>query len=415
MGPTTSRGAIESHHPWRAGNHWLSAVPTEVAFLNAGLATLQFQSVSVDASNVNNLIGGTQDNGTQLLQGAGTAWNEQVGGDGGQSGINVANPAISFHSYYSPAHDVNFHSGDPTSWDWIADPLGNNEAGSFYVPMIYDPNPAAPNTMFEGEQHIFRTTDNGGSQAFLDANCNEFATNPDPSIRCGDWLPLGGQYANPNNRYPSTVLNDASDLSGTYWGLDKGGDAPAGNYVVAISRAPSNTGTLWAATRRGRVFISTNADAANAQSVSFTRIDDSSTPTRFVSGIAVDPSDPYHAFISYSGYDAYAKAVGTAIGHVFEVRYNPQTGKATWKDLSAGLGDLPVTGIAFNSHANQVFIATDFGVLTSIGGGSPHWLPVGTGLPRVAVYGITLAHTSTGSVLYAATHGRSVWSLNLKY
>lgn len=394
---------------------WLSGVPTEVAFLNAGLATLQFQSVAVDASNVNNVIGGTQDNGTMYRSGTSTTWNEQIGGDGGQSGINVAHPNISFHSFYSPAHDVNFNNGDPASWDWIADPLGNNEAASFYVPIIYDPNPATANTMFEGEQHIFRTTDNGGSQAFLDANCNEFAMNSSPNIRCGDWVPLGGQYADPNDRFPVTVLNDAGDLSGTYYGLDKGGNAPSSNYVVAISRAPSNTGTLWAATRLGRVFISTNADAADPQSVTYTRIDNASTPTRFVSGIAVDPNDPNHAFISFSGYDAYATAAGTATGHVFEVRYNPNTGKATWKDISKGLGDLPVTGIAFDSHANDIFIATDFGVLHSIGGGSPHWLPVGTGLPVVAVYGITLAHTSNGSVLYAATHGRSVWSIQLNF
>lgn len=394
-------------------NSWLSAVPTQVAFLNAGLATLQFQSVAVDASNVNNVIGGTQDNGTLFRQGTSTTWNEQVGGDGGQSGINAAHPNISFHSYYSPAHDVNFNTGDPASWDWIADPLGNNEGASFYVPMIYDPNAAKADTMFEGEQHIFRTTDNGGSQAYLDQHCNEFFG--DFTVRCGDWVPLGGQYVDPTAHYPVTVLNDAGDLSGTYYGLDKGGNSPASNYVVAISRAPSNTGTLWAATRRGRVFISTNADAANAQSVTYTRIDNASTPTRFVSGIAVDPSDPNHAFISYSGYDAYATAAGTATGHVFDVRYNPLTHTATWTDLSKGLGDLPVTGIAFNAHANDVIISTDFGVLHSIGGGHTQWLPVGTGLPVVAVYGITLAHTSNGSVLYAATHGRSVWSIQLNY
>jgi len=54
-------------------------------------------------------------------------------------------------------------------------------------------------------------------------------------------------------------------------------------------------------------------------------------------------------------------------------------------------------------------------VLASVGGGHSQWAPVGTGLPVVAVYGITLAHTSTGSVLYAATHGRSVWSINLNF
>ena len=35
----------------------------------------------------------------------------------------------------------------------------------------------------------------------------------------------------------------------------------AGGNVAAIERAPSNTGTMWAATITGRVFISDNANA----------------------------------------------------------------------------------------------------------------------------------------------------------
>ena len=111
--------------------------------MNSGLQTLQFQSVSVNPQNPSLLIGGTQDNGTWMngIQGGSTSdWLEAVGGDGGQSGINAAHANISFHSFFSPAHDVNFQNGAPDQWDWIADPLGNNEGASFYVPIIYDPN-----------------------------------------------------------------------------------------------------------------------------------------------------------------------------------------------------------------------------------------------------------------------------------
>jgi hypothetical protein len=398
-------------------NAWLSVVPTHIYSMNAGLQTLQFQSVSVNAQNPNLLIGGTQDNGTWMnaIQGGGTGdWLEAVGGDGGQSGINVAQPNISFHSFFNPAHDVNFHNGGPNQWDWIADPLGNNEGASFYVPMIYDPNPAKADTMFEGEQHIFRTTDNGGPQAYLDQHCNEFTG--DFAAKCGDWVPMGGSYVDPNDPFPVTNLNDAGDLSGTFYGSDKGASSPAdsaGNYVVAITRAANNTGTLWAATRRGRVFISLNADASDASTVTFTRIDTPNTPTRFVSGIAVDPRNPNHAFISFSGYDAYARAAGTATGHVFDVLYDPSTHTATWTDLSHELGDQPITGIVFDAHANDVYISTDFGVLHAIGGGTAHWRLVGTGLPIVKVNGLTMVTTSTGHRLFAATHGRSIWSIEL--
>ena len=99
------------------------------------------------------------------------------------------------------------------------------------------------------------------------------------------------------------------------------------------------------------MFVSTNADANgdlvpyedpfgfgvtlfNEADVNWTRIDAGEsatpiTPQRFVSGISVDPNDPNHAWISYSGYDAYATAAGTPTGHVFEVHFHPATGTTT--------------------------------------------------------------------------------------
>jgi hypothetical protein len=395
-------------------NNWLSQVPTLQYNMNAGLQTLQFQSLAVNAKNPKDIQGGTQDNGTLLNYGSSTTWTETVGGDGGQSGINVSNPNIRFHSFFAPQHDVNFKNGDPQSWDWIADPLGNNEAASFYVPMIYDPNPAKAATIFEGERHIFRTTDNGGPQTDLDQHCNEFTGDalhpPFVNYRCGDWVPMGGAYVDPTVRFPVTHLNDAGDLTGTHFGTDKGG-----SYVVAISRAPSNTNTLWAGTRRGRLFISANADAADASTVSYTRIDlptttpGTGTPTRFISGIAVDPSNPNHAFVSFSGYDAYAVAAGTATGHVFDVTYNPGTHSATWTDISKNIGDQPITGIAWDSVAKGLYISTDFTVLKQ--GKDGNWRVAAPGLPLVATYGLTI--DSNAGVLYAATHGRSAWRLDL--
>src|SRR5438477_592169 len=98
---------------------------------------------------------------------------------------------------------------------------------------------------------------------------------------------------------------------------------------MAISRAPSNTDTVWAATNPGRVFISDNAGTAAAASVVWNRLDTSSTvdPPRFVSGIYVDPANPNHAWISYSGYNVNTPATP---GHVFEVTRTAATSTATW-------------------------------------------------------------------------------------
>jgi hypothetical protein len=233
--------------------------------------------------------------------------------------------------------------------------------------------------VFDGLQHVWRTTDNGGSRAFLDKYCNEisgdFANAPRP---CGDWKKLGG---------------NAGDLSG--------GDPD--NYVVAVERAASDHGTLWAGTRKGGLYVSTNADAASPGAVTYQRYDTKlGLPKRFPSGIWVDPAKPNHAYLSYSGYSAYSPG-----GHVYEVTVNPATGNGTAKDLSANLGDQPVTDVVAVPSTGALYVSTDFGVLTRVRGQS-NWVAT-TGLPQVAVYGLAL--DPSRHTLYAATHGRSIWRL----
>ena len=141
--------------------------------------------------------------------------------------------------------------------------------------------------------------------------------------------------------------------------------------------------------------------------MAFSRIDTSLQPKRFISGIAVDPKNPLHAFVSFSGYDAYTP---TTPGHVFEVSVDAGTLVTTWRDLSANIGDQPVTGIAFDAVSGRVYAATDFGVAVRLASGQ--WVPAASRLPPVAVYGIALDAKS--GLLYAATHGRGVWRLALR-
>jgi hypothetical protein len=362
----------------------LSAIPSRIDSLNNGLNDLQFGSLSADPHNPGGKIqGGTQDNGTfrgMLDHPASTAWKEVVGGDGGQSGFDAANPGISYHTYYSATPEVNFHGGEPGQWLYTAVPLGDSgEQSAFNTPFAADPTVGG--RAFIGLQHVWRTDDHGGDRATLEANCNTLK--PDgQSSRCGDWQRIG------------------QDLTSPSFG------SRAGQYVATIARAPSDNRTLWAATRTGRVFVSENAGDTPA-AVHFRRIDSSQTPGRFVSGIAVDPKDPDHAFISYSGFNPYTP--GTP-GHVFDVQYDPATHTATFRDLSHNLGDQPITGIAFDPRTGDLYAATDFGI-SRLPAGSRQWEDAAPGLPSVAVYGLTLSDKAR--TLYAATHGRGAYALEL--
>lgn len=361
---------------------WLSAIPTRLASLNEGLATLQFNSFAINSHDpMNDIIGGTQDNGTWAFGGT-PSWFESVGGDGGQSGIDAANPKIRMHTYAGAQGDVNFNGNDTFGWNWIFDPVGG-EAFSFYIPLISDPRVSG--SWFLGGQHVWRTQDNGGDPAYLQEHCNEFTG--DFAVQCGDWVTLGGPT-----------------LTGFAYGTDK--RTNTGNYVVAIARGASNADTLWAATRRGRVFISTNASAP-ADNVIFTRVDTAAQPGRFISGIAVDPADGNHAFVAFSGYSA---ATPTAPGHVFEAHYHPASGTATWSDISTNIGDQPVTSLVRDDVTGDLFAATEFGVMVRENG-DDEWAPAARGLPPVAVYNLDI--DSNGRVLYAATHGRGGYRLAL--
>jgi hypothetical protein len=360
----------------------LNGIPNEVKPINDGLATIQFQSLSVNPNGNGELLGGTQDNGTWAFTPANSdpdKWFESVGGDGGQSGFDEATPTVRYHNYYDATPEVNFEGNNPKTWLDIYDPLQKSkELRSFYTPFVADP--VVGGRSFTGLGHVWRSDSNGGSRAYLEAHCNALDLDPARTSPCGNWVPLG------------------EDLSSTKFGQSR-----AGHYVVADERAPSDRGTLWAGTRTGRVFITKNADASNAQSVKWDRLDTDDTPGRFVSGIAIDPSNPNHAWVSYSGYTAYSPG-----GHIYEFTYNPSTHKATATDRSYDFGDMPATGIA--QDGGDLYAATDWGVLR-LPAGASHWQDAAANMPKVAVYGLTIDRAT--HTLYAATHGRGAYKVGL--
>ena len=366
----------------------LARVPNQLVDMNDGLSTLQFQSLSVSAQRPQNLLqGGTQDNGTFQYNGSRNVWPQLIYGDGGLSGFNAGDDTLRFNTFTGQANDANFHNGDPTKWVIISAPiLSSPESSYFYPPVIADPHAAMAGSIFQGSQSVWRTQDWGGNPSYLEANCPEFTTSA-TQPGCGDFVRIGGA--------PST------DLTSAAWGTRAGG------AVAWLTRTAQNTGTLWAATGTGRVFITDNANAA-AASVAWQRLDPAGLvdPPRAISAIAVDPADAHHAFVSYNGYTANTP---TRPGHVFEVTWSG-TGTATWADRSYNLPDFPITAVAYDDVRGDLYAASDFGVM-KLPSGTTTWVVAGSGLPMVEVAGLTIVPSQR--VLYAATHGRSAWALAL--
>ena len=369
-------------------------VPNQLITMNKGLNTLQFQGLSVSSQRPQNLLqGGTQDNGTFQYNGSAQNWPQIIYGDGGQSGFNVSDDRLRFNTFTGQANDVNFRNGEPTAWVIATGPIVSSpEASYFYPPIVADPNPAAAGSIFQGSFSVWRTQDWGGDQAYLEANCPEFTTSA-AAPNCGDFVKIG-------DGAPSTQLTSAA------WGNRAGG------AVAWIARASQNTGTMWAATGTGRVFITDNANAA-ATSVHWTRLDGgagtvttANSPSRAISGIYVDPTNANRAWVSYNGYNVNTPSTP---GHVFEVTRNPVANTATWVDRSYDLQDLPATALVRDDVTGDLYLGTDFAVFR-LASDDTSWTMTG-GMPMAEVAGLTIVPNSR--VLYAATHGLGAWVMDL--
>ena len=318
--------------------------------LNQQLELTQFYAgASIFPSGSNTLLGGTQDNGTQLL--AGGAWNNTSGGDGGYTAIDALFPSL----FYGV-----FPTGSAPFSVWRAFNLPNQ--------------PAFPNPGNYG----------------IDAN-----------DRSGFVAPLTIDPVTPSIQYFGTYrVYQSQDSAGLWKSIspDLTGGSQSDN-VTAISVSPADPNIVYAGTSNGKVQVTTNALSASPAWSNRTP----NLPNRYVTGIAGDAHDPMTAYAVLSGIPASDEAQG----HIFKTT----NGAGTWTDITGNLPNTPVNWIVVDPDAlDTIYVATDVGVQVTTNGGTS-WTSLGAGLPRVAVLSLTLDRSKR--ILYAGTHGRSMWSIAL--
>jgi hypothetical protein len=355
------------------------------------------------------MMGGLQDNSTVWIDGTGPArvWKTLFPfGDGTSAcGFHPARSDVLFASFQSNRFFTNFRNGQAAFWVRTDDPIrASNERATITAStgrqfITFDS--VNPDTQFTGFQHVWRTQNNGGDQAFLEANCR-FPTGAVPGASCGSWVPLGVDYPFPPNTNPSSPSRQPGDLTSSFYGLDR-----AGGIIVAAERTPADRNTLWAATSFGRLFVSKNADAAGP-AARFARVDNAITPNRFVTRIVVDRTNPNVALISYSGFNALTPATP---GHIFRAIYNPVTEQATFQPLDFDLGDIPVNTMAFDDVRGDLYIGTDFGPLV-LRASATAWELAGVGFPEALM--VDLEIVPERRLLVAATHGLGIFYLELR-
>ena len=285
-------------------------MPAELEHIDKKLSsTLQFINVAINPSDSCEVMGGTQDNGTwsnpdelqpQHLQRR-------------SSTATAATPVTTrrsrpwrFNEFTGGFSDSNFRNGDPERWVITSAPIVNSGEGpAFYWPQIGDPNPT-PGThpIYCGREA--RLADAGVRRRHSAGTSRR--TRPGhrglrgelPGVRdrraprhgCGDYRPLGGPYCDGLASTPTipSCINQPGDLTGTVYGSDR-----TGGSISWLARDSADHGTLWAATSAGRhLRDAQRAMPSDPATVTWHRIDSSTrnSPTRFPSGIYVDPATP---------------------------------------------------------------------------------------------------------------------------
>ena len=323
--------------------------------LNANLHVLQYYSVGVgkDPDDPNGVVvaGGLQDNGGSLLRAGDTVMGSPFGGDGGDTIVDPDDgcKVLGEYVYLSLELTTNCGESDGTTHA-IIDVAPGDPGARFIAP--FEADSMNKDHWVAGGRYIW-TYDQG------------FA------ITSGDeWVNAFDQGAG----HATTALTSQNDVVWTAW------CGPCNNAGFARG-VSTNAGGDW-----HQVTLPANV------------------PNRYISGIAIDPSDPSGntAYLGFNGFSRrFTEGPGAGFGHIWMTI----DGGETWTDASGDFPDIPVNDLLFSN--GNIVAATDLATLVSMDGGT-HWSRLGSGLPVTTVMDLTVGPDGN---LYAATHGRGIWSI----
>ena len=307
----------------------------------------QFYAGTVDASNANKILGGTQDNGTLRTESGMPGWGGILGGDGFHVLVHPQNTNIIFAEwqYCSDRSGVKRSTNNAASFG-VTTGWNNGDRYNWNTPIVMDPD--NPNIMLSGSHRVYRSTNNGAA-----------------------WSPISGDL---------TTNPGALVVYGTI-------------TTVAISKPDS--ALYYAGTDDGRVWRSQNAGGLWENITA-------GLPSLYVTRVVPDPLDPQVVYVSHSGFGQDQ--------HIPRVHRSSDRG-STWQEVSGNLPDAPVNDLIVDPvRPGVLYAATDLGVYETRDLGQV-WVPLGGYMPLQAVWDLELHQASRQ--LFAFTHGRSVWKLDL--
>jgi photosystem II stability/assembly factor-like uncharacterized protein len=324
--------------------------------LNANIRTLQYYSVAVGKVPGGVAVsGGLQDNGGSLLLPEDTTGSGRMGspfgGDGGDTLVHPDDGCKILQEYVFLAMEVTENCGRSDGTDRsVRDVDPHDPFPRFIAP--FEADATIPDHWVAGGQYVW-------------VNTRGFA------IQSGaEWVPV----FNNGSGHSTTVVASQNDVIWSAWC----GPCNPNGFARGIS---TNVGGSWRQLALPAAL-----------------------PSRYISGLAIDPADTTGRTV-YAGFNGFSRrwieGPGAGLGHLWKTT----DGGATWADVSGNMPDVPVNDVLIGG--GKLVVATDLGVIVSADRGAT-WSRLGSNLPYTTAVDV---HAGPDGRLYAATHGRGIWSI----
>ncbi len=296
--------------------------------MNQGVVTRQYYSVAVSPVNRDLVVGGAQDNGTNIRDGATTSYQEVIGGDGFGVAVNASNPHILYGTVYS-SRVFRSQGGAGANFDEITPSFGQGENLPFISPLTMDP--ANPSVLYTASNFLWKTT-NGGT-TWQKTSSTDLGDGSDR----GYVTKIAVARSNPSHILTATGSGTISKSvdGGATWSKVSG--LPA-RYAAHVEFDPATATTFYVSFTTteptGRLFKTTDDGATFAPI-------DTGLPRFPVHVVRVDPGDSKTLY------------AGTDVG-----LYRSSDGGATWARFGNDLPAVSIWDIAILPDGSMMRIAT---------------------------------------------------------